>query len=136
MADAIVLRTSSRSQPTITVIANTILHERVYTFPEAVDFGTLKLSDIHRNPQLLQALAQTLMIYQFGGTHFTVALRTDVAQLQTQSERGSQGDRYQTTLTLTYDKLRVGAIRGSLFIETNDAQFPSLTVPIFGIIVP
>ena len=120
----------------ITVIANTILQERVYTFPEAVDFGTLKLSDIHRNPKLLQALAQTLMIYQFGGTHFTVALRTDVAQLQTQSERGSQGDRYQTTLTLMYDRLKVGAIRGSLFIETNDAQFRSLTVPIFGIIVP
>jgi hypothetical protein len=135
-SDTIVLRTSSRSEPTITVLANTYLHERVYPFPDTIDFGTISLSDIERNPELLQTLVQTLMVYQFGGTDFTVTVHTDVPQLHVKSERGPQRDRYQNSLTLIREKLTIGTIRGSLFIETNDAQHPSLKVPVSGVIVP
>jgi Protein of unknown function (DUF1573) len=132
----IVLKTSSRSQPTIAVAANTLLLERVYTFPDEVDFGTLRLSDLERSPELLQELAQTLMVYQFAGKDFRVKVRTDLPQLELRSERGPQEDRYQNTLTLIREKLKTGTIRGSIFIETNDPEFQSLVVPVLGNIVP
>ena len=135
-SEPIVLTTSSRNEPTLTIVANTILRERVYTFPDAVDFGTIRLSDIDRAPQLLQQLAQTLMVYQFGGSDFSVSLRTDVPQLAFTSERGPQGDRYQNTLTLIQQKLMPGAIHGSIFIETNDKEFPLLVVPVSGSVIP
>jgi uncharacterized protein DUF1573 len=135
-SEPIVLTTSSRSHPALTIVANTLLRERVYTFPDAVDFGTIRVSDIDRNPQLLQLTAQTLMVYQFGGADFSVTLRTDLPQLTFSSERGPQGDRYQNTLTLIQQKLMPGAIRGSIFLETNDKEFPLLVIPVSGDLVP
>jgi hypothetical protein len=120
----------------LTIVANTLLRERVYSFPDAVDFGTIRLSDIDRAPQLLPRLAQTLMVYQFGGTDFNVSLRTDLSQLAFRSERGPQGDRYQNTLTLIRQKLMPGVIQGSIFVETNDKEFPLLVVPVSGDIIP
>jgi len=120
-SEPIVLRTSSRSAPTITVAANTYLRERVYTFPDEVDFGTLSLSSLERDPELLQGVAQPLMIYQFGGTDFSVRAGTTLAQVAIRSERGPQGDRYQSTVTLVPGQLKPGELRGTILIETSDA---------------
>ena len=43
---------------------NTLVRERVYTFPDVVDFGRLKLSDLRGSPA---PGTQTLMIYQTKG---------------------------------------------------------------------
>ena len=135
-SEPIVLTTSSRSQPALTIVANTYLRERVYTFPDAVDFGTIRLSDIDHDPLLLQQTAQTLMVYQFRGSDFRTILRTDLPQLAFRSERGPLGDRYQNTLTLIQQKLTPGVIQGSIFVETNDKEFPLLVVPVSGEVVP
>lgn len=135
-SEPILLTTSSRSHPELTVVANTLLRERVYTFPDAIDFGTIHLSDLDRDPQLLQRTAQTLMVYQFGGADFGVSLRSDVPQLAFTSARGPQGDRYQNTLMLSPQKLMPGAIQGSIFVETNDRDFPLLVIPVSGDVVP
>jgi hypothetical protein len=135
-SEDIVLTTSNRKQPTIVVEANTLLLDRVYTFPDEVNFGTLRLSDLEQSPKLLQELTQTLMVYQFGGKDFRVNVRTDLPQLELKSERGPQQDRYQNTLTLIKEKLKTGTIRGSIFIETNDPEFQALAVPVLGNIVP
>jgi hypothetical protein len=135
-SEPIVLRTSSRSAPSITVVANTLLRERVYSFPDEVDFGTLSLSRIERDPELLKAVTQTLMVYQFGGADFTVRARTALPQLAITSERGPQGDRYQNTISVIPERLEPGTIQGSIVFQTNDSQFPELVVPVFGTIVP
>jgi hypothetical protein len=131
----ILVKTSSRTAPALRISANTHLRERVYTFPDAVDLGALRLADIQADPGLLQRTAQTLMVYRFGGADFRVTLRTDLPVLDLKWERGPTGDRYQTTVTLIGEKLQVGPIRGSIVIETNDAEFPSLTVPVTGFII-
>jgi len=135
-SEPIELTTSSRNQPELTIVANTLLRERVYAFPDAVDFGTIRLRDVSRDPQLLQRLAQTLMVYQFGGTNFDVQIRPTLPQVVVVSERGPQGDRYQNTVSLKRDQLHTGPLRGSILIHTNDAQFPELVVPVVGTIVP
>lgn len=131
-SEPIVITTSSPSLPTVTVTANTLLRERVYTFPDAVDFGALRMSDIEKTPDLFDRIAQTLMVYQYGGTDFRIEIRSDLPLLAVQTERGPQGDRYQNTVKLLREKLRPGPIRGSLLIKTNDVEFPSLVVPVTG----
>ena len=135
-SEPIELKTSSPSQPMITLAANTYLHERVYTFPDAVDLGTLRLSELERDSTLLQKMAQTLMVYQFGGKDFRVSIRTDLPKLKISSERGPQQDRYQTIVSIVKEDLEAGAFLGSIFIETNDPEFPSLVVPVSGNILP
>jgi len=109
---------------------------RVYTFPEEVDFGTLSLRDLARDPGLLPAATQTLMAYQFGGAGFVARALVDVPQFAVTSERGAQGDRYQYAVMVVPGRLEAGVIRGSILIETNDAEFPRLVVPVSVTIVP
>ena len=131
-AETILVKTSSLTRPLLYIAANTYLQERVYTFPEAVDLGVLRLADIRANPDLLQRTAQTLMVYQSGGSDFHASLRTSIAVLDLKSERGPNGDRYQSTVSLVPEKVQAGLIEGSIIIETNDPEFPKITVPVHG----
>ena len=133
--DTILVKTSSQVRPLIRIPANTYLRERVYTFPAAVDLGTLRLADIKEHPDLLQQTAQTLMVYQSGGSDFRVKASTNLPILDLKWERGPKGDRYQSAIALIGDKLQAGPINGSIVIDTNDPEFPSLVVPVTGVIL-
>jgi Protein of unknown function (DUF1573) len=131
-SDPILVRTSSRSMPSIRIVAHTYLRDRVYVFPDSVDLGALRLAQIKSEPALLERLAQTLMVYQFDGTDFQTRLDTDVPGLTLTSERGPRGDRYQITVQLQPDELRAGDVAGSIRIRTNDPEFPEVVVPVHG----
>ncbi len=133
--DVLQIRTSRRASPVLTIPVYTNVRERVYTFPDAVDLGALRLSDIEAAPDLLLRTAQTLMIYQSGGSNFRVTLSTDLPEVDLKWERGPRGDRYQATVSLIREKLRPGPIKGSIVIETNDPQFPTVTVPVSAAII-
>jgi hypothetical protein len=129
----ITLATSSRALPVLTIPANTLLRERVYTFPDAVDLGALPLSAIRANPDLTWKNAQVLMIYQSSGRHFRVSATTDIPGLSIKAERAASGDRHQLTIALdAAQPLTAGPIQGSIVIETNDSEFPTLRVPVSG----
>jgi len=130
--EPIIVETSSEELPALEIAANTFLHERVYTFPDSVDLGAIPVSQIRNNPGLLSMLAQTLMVYQEGGSDFRATLRSDLPGLTLKWERGPKGDRYQTTIALDPAKVHLGPYKGLLLIDTNDPAFPKLTVPISG----
>jgi hypothetical protein len=134
-SETIVLKTSSHTTPLLRIPANTFLRERVYAFPDEVDLGALRLADIIKQPDLLERTAQILMMYQWGGSDFRVNLRTDLPLLDLKWERGPNGDRYQATIKLIPGKLQKGPIKGNISIETNDPEFPNLTVPVTGLIL-
>jgi|GEM_PF-814244 len=123
--DTILIRTSSKRVPVLRVAANTYLYERVHTFPEVVDLGTWRVSDAGD-------AALTLMVYQEGGSDFQAKLTTDVPALSVKWERGPKEDRYQATITLNAEKIKVGLINGYIFIDTNDLEFPRVIVPVHG----
>jgi hypothetical protein len=95
-----------------------------------LDLGAIPISQIRKNPGLLSMLAQTLMVYQEGGSDFHATLSTDLPMLNLKWERGPKGDRYQATVSFDPDKVKVGSYNGLLLIDTNDPAFPKLTVPI------
>jgi len=124
-AEKIVLSTSSKQMPSVTIVANTYLYERVHTFPDEVALGTLSPSEIND-------VGLTLMIYQEGGRDFHVKVSSDLPGLNVKSERGAMGDRYQAKITLVANKIPRGAIKGSIFVDTDDPQFRRLVVPVSG----
>jgi len=126
--DTIVLRTSSKKIPVLKIDANTYLYERVRTFPDIVDLGTWRVDDTAR-------AALTMMVYQDGGSDFQAKLSTDIPALRLKWERGPKGDRYQATITFFPDKIRVGSLKGSIFVESNDTESPRVVVPVYGDIV-
>jgi len=130
--DAIVVHTTSPTQPTVRIAANTHLRESVYTFPDEVDLGALSVGELRDTPGLAARLAQTLMVYQPGGGDFLATFESDLSFLAVAAERGSKGDRWQATLTLDPSKLATGPVRGSVIITTNDPKVPVLRVPVTG----
>jgi hypothetical protein len=135
-AGEMTLRTSIPARPLLRIPVNTYLRERVYTFPDAVDLGNLRLADIRTDPGLLERTAQTLMVYRKGSDDFRVDIATDVPGLVVSAERGPRKDRYQFTLRLDpRHALAARAIRGTVTITTNDPQFPRVDVPVTGGII-
>jgi len=132
---SLTVSTSSRAQPAVEIPVHTFLHDRVYTFPDAVDLGAIPLSQIQRAPELLDTLEQTLMVYQEGGRDFRATLQSDLPGLRLRWERGRDGDRYQATMSLDPSMVHVGTVQGQLVIETNDPAVPHVTVPIRGTIL-
>lgn len=131
--DPITIRTSSPARPEITIPANTLIRERVYTFPEEVDLGSIPIGQ-WTAAGAADRLAQTLMAYQTGGTGFAARFSSDLPELQIRAEKGPKGDRWQATVTLAPSRVRVGPLRGTITIDTNDPQFPTLRVPVTGFV--
>ena len=134
--DAITLKTTSRTTPEFKVVANTLVRESVYAFPDVVDFGKFPVALLRANPAAAARVAQTVMVFQKGGTDFRMEVTSDLPNVEVKSERGPAGDRYQLTVTLVGEKSQAGPVRGSLHIRTNDPDVPKLTLPVSGQLLP
>jgi hypothetical protein len=130
------LKTNLASAPVLRIPVNTAVREKVYALPESLFLGRFGISEIKRNPNLARQLAQILMVYRDNTTQFQVQVSTDVPFLKLTSERGPQGDRYESWFWLDPDKVEPGEIKGTIFIETNDPDFPKLSVPVTGTVLP
>jgi hypothetical protein len=133
-ADTLTLVTSSRSQPFLEIRANTILNERVHTFPDAIDLGPISAAFLKAHPEELETMAKRIMIYQEGGKDFQISAATDVPFLSAGTSQAQLKDRFEVRLSVVPEKLRVGTVKGVLVIDTNDAEFPRVTVPITGVV--
>ena len=128
----VVIHTDSVAHPVVRILVATLLRERVYTFPDAVDLGAIPLTQWKSgNP----SLAQTLMVYQSGGTAFEATFSTDLPGVTIEAQRGPLKDRWQATLAIDPAAARTGPLRGSITIRTNDPEFPVLTVPVSGAVL-
>jgi Protein of unknown function (DUF1573) len=130
--DPILITTSSPATPTLTIAANTFVRDRVYTFPESVDFGSIPVAALDDDAELLRTFTQTLMVYRKGHPGFEVKVTTDVAALKIDAAQGPGGDQWQITMSLNAELVKPGVLNGSIFIETNDPEFPRLKVPVVG----
>ncbi len=135
ISERLELETSSPTQPILYIGVNSTVRERVYTFPDSVDFGKLTLREL-KSPSAGQAGAvQTLMIYQTGGSGFEVNARSSNAAIGVGSEPGSKRDRAQITVSLIPSTMKTGPIRATITLKTNDPDFPTLSVPVTGEVV-
>jgi hypothetical protein len=129
-ADTLTLVTSSRSQPFLEIRANTILNERVHTFPDAIDLGPISAAYLKAHPEELQALAKRVMIYQEEGKNFQISAVTDVPFLEPSTSQAQLKDRFEVRLSVVPEKLKAGPVKGVLVVDTNDSEFPRVTIPI------
>lgn len=128
-AGTLALRTDDPRHPTIPVRVRTSLRERVYTFPDRVEFGRLAAGSVDANKAALYETS--VMVYQTGGKDFQVKVSTDVPFLVVRPEKSRQfGDRWQIFLSIAPDRLAAGQRGGRLVIETNDDEFPRVEVPV------
>ena len=129
------LQTSNADQPVLHVGINTTVRERVYTFPDSIDFGRLTMRELASPSAAQTGAVQTLMVYQQGGKDFSARARSSTPAIGLGVEVGPKRDRAEVTVSLIPSKLKPGTIRGTVTVQTNDREFPTLTVPVTGEIV-
>lgn len=117
----------------IVIQANTFIRDRVYTFPESIDMGSLPFS-VATDPLAIKRAAQTLMVYRLGTEDFDITASIDLDSVLLESERGPKGDRFQLTISLIPEKVRVGELEGNIRIKTNDNEITELVIPLTGTI--
>lgn len=132
MAEPITLHTSNKKEPVLLVGANTFIYERVHTFPEDLDFGTMDSAQVKTNETVRKALTQVLMVYQDGGTNFQVTARTDLPFLTTHAEPSASGKQVQIEVALNPEELRAGDFQGHLELVTNDREFTRMQINVKG----
>jgi hypothetical protein len=132
MAERITLHTSSKKEPVLLIGANTFIHERVHTFPEELDFGTVESAQIKTNEHLRETLTQVLMVYQDGGTNFQATAKTDLPFLAARAEPSATGKQVQIEVAVNPDELPAGDFQGHLELLTNDREFPRMQINVKG----
>src|SRR5437867_4040643 len=93
--EEIKLFTSSKKKPLVQLQANTYIKDRVYTFPDSLDWGRIRVAELKAQPTLTNYLSRTFMVYQNGGTNFHIALRTDAPCLRLAAEPSKFNDRFE-----------------------------------------
>jgi hypothetical protein len=132
MAEPITLHTTNKKEPVLLIGANTFIHERVHTFPEDLDFGTMEGTQIKTNETLRKTLTQILMVYQDGGTNFQVNAKSDLPFLTAHAEPSSSGKQVQIEVAVNGDQLQAGDFHGHLELVTNDREFPKMEINVKG----
>jgi hypothetical protein len=132
MAERITLHTSNKKEPVLLIGASTFIYERVHTFPDDLDFGTMDSMQVKTNEKLRKTLTQVLMVYREGGTNFQVTAKTDLPFLTTHAEPSTNGKQVQIEVALKPDELRAGDFQGHLELVTNDREFPRMEISVKG----
>jgi hypothetical protein len=130
LTETIRVFTDHRRHAVLQVQANTLLRERVYSFPDRLDLGVIQIRRIERDPAVAEFLGQTLMVYCKGADDFRLTADTDVPFVSLHAVRSRFQDRYQIELRLIPERLQPGTTAGSIILSTNDPQFPRLVVPV------
>jgi hypothetical protein len=134
--DILELKTNWKDAPVLRIPVNTLVNERVRTFPDSVFMGRYPLSEIRNDPGLAKRRAQILMVYRAGTDDFQARVTSDIPFLKITSERGPKGDRYENTIWFDPEVAQPGKIEGNIIIETNDPDVPRLVVPVTGDLQP
>ncbi len=132
--DVLLLKTNLASNPLLRIPVNTKIREKVYFFPASVFLGRFSISQI-QDPANARRMAQILMVYRKGIPGFEIKVTSDLP-LKVDSRRGPNGDQWENWLWLDPERAQPGDIKGTIFIETNDADIPKLSVPVTGQLQP
>jgi hypothetical protein len=132
MAEPITLHRSNSRQPAFQITANTLIFERVHTFPEEVDFGIIDAERARADQLRGRMPTQVLMVYQEGGTNFQVTAKTDLPFAQIDTQPAKSGKQVQVEIRLKPEHLNPGEFEGHVQLLSNDPEFSELEIPIKG----
>ena len=105
-------------------------------FPDQVDFGTIDLEKVKKNPQLLDFLIQTVLVKrrEGKGKDFQIKLEHNIPfiNIKKEPERGSET--YRLDISLVPEKMIPGKVETFIRVLTNDKKVSELKIPVRGML--
>jgi len=128
----ITLATDNPKYPAIPLQAFAKVRNIVATDPSKVDYGLTAFAGIKR----ASIRSREVLVSKAGSKDFVVKRATvDVPFLEVEVEPHKRGESAIVTVRIDPKRAKKGEFKGTLLIETNDANFPLLRLPITGNLV-
>jgi hypothetical protein len=129
--EPIYIHTNISSRPRLQIQANLFVKPELYAFPENIDFGAVRVSDLEQNPKLEQLLTQTAVVTSRTRALEILSIQSDVPFLRfAYDEPGGPQHKSRVTIDLIREKLKIGRVHGVISIHTSDALHPVLEIPV------
>ena len=131
--EPIYIATNITDRPRLHIQANLFVKPELYAFPEDIDFGALRLSELEQNPRLMRLLTQTTVLTSRYRTLEIVSVDSDLPflRLAYDAPEGLQ-QKSRITIDLVREELKKGRIQGAIVIRTSDPLHPMLEIPVHG----
>jgi hypothetical protein len=131
--EPIYISTNLADRPRLQIQANLFVKPELYAFPEDIDFGALRLSELNHNPILMRLLTQTTVVTSRSRALEIMSVDTDLPYLRLAYE-APEGVRQKSRITvdLVREELKTGPIQGAIVIHTSDPVHPRLEIPVHG----
>jgi hypothetical protein len=131
--EPIYLQTDRAQKPRLKVLANLFVKPNLYAFPEAVDFGSLSLEALDRQPELLETLTQTTLVTNRFGPLEIRSVDSDVPFLEvSRTPAKDPSQQFRFDVALSRQRMQKGRIFGKLRIITSDPNVPEFIIPLRG----
>jgi len=131
--EPIYVATNITDRPRLNIQANLFVKPELYAFPEDIDFGELRLSELDQNPKLMSLVTQTTVVTSRSRALEILSVESGLPflRLAYESPEGLQ-QKFRITVDLVRERLKRGSIQGSIVIHTSDPLYPILKIPVHG----
>jgi len=131
--EPIYIETNLLPRPRLQIQANLFVKPELYAFPEKIDFGPVRLSDLEQNPRLGRLLSHTAVVTSRTRALEILSIHSDIPFLRfAYDEPEGPHQKYRVTVDLIRENLKIGRVQGVIAIHTTDELRPVLEIPVQG----
>jgi len=121
---------------TLRLAVHLFVKQELYANPDVLDFGEIPLSRLREQPGAVRFLDQLVILRKRQGALRLRGMRSDVASLDLRATAASgESASFRIDAGLRPERLEPGSIDGTIWIETDDAEFPRLAIRVRGRLV-
>ena len=129
----------------------TFIKEKVYINPPGINFGQIDKAEVTNNRKLLDFLNQSVFVYKHERDDFKDDLKIEFESIPEYLEVNrtpaegpasvvnipNQGKTaiFEIIVSPNIDKIKKGKFSDTIRVKTNDKDFPTLEIPVFGEII-
>ena len=134
--EALAIESDDPAIGTLRLPVHVFVKADVYANPGEIDFGDVPLDRLRRQPGAARFMDQPVIVTKRQGTFRLRGIRSDVAVLDLRATpaRGASGT-FRIDAGLRPDGLQAGPLDGTIWIDTDDPEFPRLAVRVRGRLV-
>ena len=133
--ESVVVHTDDPERPRIGIDVNILVKPDVFVSVDTIDFGEINLSDIRRNPGIVDFLRQTFVINRKHGEMSITAIESDIRILDMSADPATPSNAFKIEVGLKPAEMKTGAFEGSIVIKTSDPDHAKLVVPVKGVVL-
>jgi hypothetical protein len=131
--DELPLATDNPKLSNINIPVHVFVKPDLYANPEAIDFGSVSAEELRKNPATRDLLTQTFLVKKRKGKFEIKKVASDLEVLEVRKDPpGGKNSTYRVDIALNPQKIKAGKLAGSIEIETDDKDFPRITIPVAG----